>query len=102
MSGDSYPVIHTVGSVDGPDQANLSGEKPGSTDSIPPRVPDSKMDKPGNRREEPLGNTAAGPEMQHGATSTPTSSEPGVIGEIRTVGSADPGGGDAGASSGRI
>lgn len=95
MSGDTEPVIHTVGSVDGPDQKPLRDEISGSKGIIPPRAPATKMDKTEDRKEESRGDTSVGPGTRHDATSPLTSSEPGVVGEIRTVGSADPVDGDS-------
>lgn len=88
MSSDSDPVIHTVGSLDRPDPTEYSDEMTGSVDNVPPRAQDSKSDSTNDRNEVVHGDTVKGPVTQHDSVSSHTSSEPGVIGEIRTVGSA--------------
>lgn len=57
MSGDTEPVIHTVGSVDKHDQTKLGDEIPTSTDDVStddvlPNVSDSKLDHTERRREK--------------------------------------------------
>ncbi|KAI7786220.1 hypothetical protein LA080_004605 [Diaporthe eres] len=99
MSSDTEPIILTVGSVDGRDQTKLSDEIPGSAANVPPRVPDNKLNNIEHRKEETRSNTGTAAKAQHDAASPHASSEPGVVGEIRTVGSADPVGGDAAASN---
>lgn len=99
MSGDTEPVIHTVGSVDGPDRKTLRDEISASKETIPPRAPATKLDETEDRKEEYHGDTVTGFGTRHDATGLLNSSEPGVVGEIRTVGSADPTDGDAGAST---
>lgn len=99
MNGDTEPVIHTVGSVDSHDQTKLSDETPGPPANVPTRVPDSQLNNTEHRKEETRGNTGTAATAQHVASRPHTPSEPGVVGEIRTVGSADPDGGDAAASN---
>lgn len=99
MSNETEPVIHTVGSVDRPEKTNLHDEIPRSTANVPPTVPDSKLGDTEHRKKESRGNTITVEGVHIDATSPQNSGGPGVVGEIRTVGSADPAGGDAGASS---
>lgn len=88
MSGDTEPVIQTVGSVDRHDQAELSDKIRGSVDKVPLGVLHDKLHDAKSKREE----------TRDGASSPLTSSEPGVVGEIRTVGTADRSDGGAAAS----
>lgn len=83
MSDDTQPVIHTVGSVDKHDQTQPA-------ENIPPRVLDNKLEDTEKRKEVNLGDSAAGSGTRDKVASPHSSSEPGVVGEIRTVGSVDP------------
>lgn len=99
MSGDAEPVIQTVGSVgrhdeaavesvERHDQAELSDKIRGSVDKVPLGVLHDKLDDVKSKEDEAKGNNVT----THEQLSSPsTSSEPGMIGEIRTVGSTDPG-----------
>lgn len=90
MSGDSQPVIQTIGSAGRHDQAELSEKVTRSADKVPLRVLDNKLDNVKSREEETRTDAVTAPRTHNGASSPPTSSEPGVVGEIRTVGSTDP------------
>lgn len=103
MSGDSEQFIQTIGSVDKHDesiesverhdQAELSDKIKGSGDKVPLGVLHDKLDDVKSKEEEAQDNDVTA----HGQPSHPsTSSEPGVVGEIRTVGSAEPGAASSG------
>lgn len=101
MSGDTEPVIHTVGSFDKHDQTNLGDEILGSVDDVQPKVPDSKLDNTEARKERSSGDSVPRPGARHYSTSPHTSNEPGLVGNIQTVGSAEPACGHAAAAAGR-
>lgn len=95
MSGDSEPVIQTIGSVGRHDQAELSEKVTESADKVPLKVLDNKLDDIKSRNEENRNDTVKAPHTQNDDSSASASSEPGVVGAIRTVGSADPTDGNA-------
>lgn len=90
MSSESEPVIHTVGSVDKHDQRKLGDDITQPVENIPPTVLDNKLEDTEKRKEVNLGDSVAGSGTQDRVSSPHASSEPGVVGEIRTVGSVDP------------
>lgn len=90
MSDDTQPVIHTVGSVDKHDQTNLGDDITQPVENIQPRVLDNKLEDTEKRKEVNLGDSVAGSGTQDKVASPHASREPGVVGEIRTVGSVDP------------
>jgi hypothetical protein len=100
MSGDTVPIIHTVGSVDRHDQAELSEKITPSVDKVPLAVLDDKLDNIKSKREQTCGDTVTAPVTHHKAAGPSPSSEPGVVGEVPRDGSADPSDGDAAASRG--
>lgn len=91
MSGDTEPVIQTVGSVDRHDQAKLSQNVTGSADKTPLKVLDNKLDNVKSKKEESRNDAVTAPRTHNEAAGPSTTSEPGVVGEIPTVGAADPG-----------
>lgn len=99
MSDDTEPVIHTIGSIDKHDTTNLGGDIPGSKEDIPSGV-DSNLNNTEYRAAKGSGDTFMGPGTQGHSTGAHIPSEPGIIGKVRTVGTADPAGRDATASSG--
>lgn len=94
MSGDTEPFIQTVGTVDHRDHTDLADEITRTVGNASPRVLDSESDKTKDGKLETHSDTVKGSGTQRDATSPPKSNEPGVVGQIRTVGSVGSGGGD--------
>lgn len=90
MSGDSEPVIQTIGSVGRHDQAELSEKVTESADEVPLKVLDNKLDDVKSRNEENRNDTVTAPHTHNDNSIASASSEPGIVGAIRTVGTADP------------
>lgn len=98
MSDDTEPVIHTIGSIDKHDTTKLGDDIPGSKEGISSGV-DSNLKIPEDRAVNSSGETVVGPGTQGDSAGAHTLSEPGVVGKVQTVGTADLAGGDARASS---
>lgn len=99
MSNDTEPVIHTIGSIDKHDTANLGEDIRGSKEDIPSGV-DSNLNNTEYRAEKGSGDFFMGPGTQGHSTAAHTLSEPGIVGKVPTVGTADPASRDATASGG--
>lgn len=98
MSDDTEPVIHTIGSIDKHDTTKLGDDIPGSTEGISSGV-ESNFNSSEDRAVNSSGETVMGPGTQGDSAGAHTLSEPGVVGKVQTVGTADLAGRDAGASS---
>lgn len=95
MSGDHEPVIQTIGSIGRHDQAELSEKVTEPADNVPLKVLDNKLDDIKSRKEENQDDTVTTPRTHNENSSASASSEPDVVGAIRTVGNADPTDGNA-------
>lgn len=89
MSNDTEPVIHTIGSIDKHDTKRLGDNIPGSKEDIPSEV-DNKLSNTEDRAGKDTGGTFMGSVAQGDSAGIHTQSEPGVVGKVQTVGTADP------------
>lgn len=94
MSDATEPVIHTIGSIDKHDTAKFGDDIPGSKQDISSTV-DNKLNNSEDRAETVTGETAMGSGTQGDSAGAHTLSEPGVVGKVQTVGTADQAGRDA-------
>lgn len=93
MSDATEPVIHTIGSIDKHD-TKLGDDSPGSKQDISSRV-DNRLNNSEDRAGKVTGEAVMGSGTPEDSADAHTLSEPGVVGKVQTVGTADPAGRDA-------